>query len=489
MDRPTDAERGRGRAGLPRRLRLGAIVLAAIVAGPGVPAAQDDPPPPGPGETQTLDRANPASAAPWLRPRWAVAGAVVLVAAQGAVIGALLVQLRRRQRVEALNAAVLASVAAEVAVVDRGGTVLTANQRWADTAGAHHPLLRAGLGDRLELQRPPSDDDDNDAAQMRRLAAALTDVLDGRTRGADVELSWADDAGQRWSQVLIQPLEGGASGAVIAHFDISARKRAELDVQRALHDVAHVNLLAGLGEMVGSIVHEVNQPLAASLAYAQTLRREIARRESAPELVALADDVIEQSHRAAALLHRLRRTVRRDEFEWRHVDLNALVVDTTRLVVDQAAQRGVRIRVKMAPEGPLVNGDRVQLQQVIVNIVTNAVHAAANTPTGAATAAAASTPGLVRVETKRDADGVLLTVTDSGPGITPDALPRLFEPFYTTRKDGLGLGLSISRSIVSVHSGQLTARNLARGGAEFTVMLPVAELAAPELAGKASESA
>jgi C4-dicarboxylate-specific signal transduction histidine kinase len=489
MDARADTS-GRGPAGPVRRIRMGAIgavvVGAALVSLGGAALPTDPAPAPGAEIRAALTGAGPGALGSWLPPHWAAAGAATLVAVQGAVIGALLVQRRRRQRVEALNGAVLASVAAEVAVVDRGGIVLTANQRWADNAGFIHPLLRTRLGDRLDLQRPSTDDDDPDAAAARRLVAALGAVLEGRSTGADVELGWADDAGRRWAQVLIQPLEGG--GAVIAHFDISARKHAEIEVQRALHDVAHVNLLAGLGEMVGSIVHEVNQPLAASLANAQALRREVARQSAAPELAGLADDIIVQNHRAAELLQRLRGTVRRDEFEWRQVDLNALVLDTTRLIVDQAAQRGVRLRVKMAPEAPLVQGDRVQLQQVIVNIVTNAVHAAAGPTGGEGTPAIAGGPGLVRVETRRRADDVELTVTDTGPGIAADALPRLFEPFYTTKPDGLGLGLSISRSIISVHGGRLAASNLARG-AQFSLTLPLADLAAPELAGQAADSA
>ena len=409
----------------------------------------------------------------WRRYQWAILGTVGLLGAQGAIIGGLLVQRRRRRRAEAFNAAVLASVPAQVAVLDRDGTVMAVNDRWRtpDGAASGDPVLRAGVGKSLTAILAGSDQ--LTEADARGLTAALSGVLERRQQDAIVEYGWGVGVDQRWSQVLIQPLDRAESGAVIAHVDVSCRKRAELEVQRALHQLAHLNMLAGMGELVGSVAHEVCQPLAASLSNAQALRRMMATSRHDPdEIPQILDDIIAQNRRASDVLLRLRKTVIKEQSDQASVDLNLLVEDTMRLVSDQAARLGVRLALQLSPGLPTVRGDRVQLQQVIVNIVLNAVHATADRASATGPRPVPPTGGMVRLETACTPRDVRLTVTDSGPGIAPDVMGRLFEPFFTTKPEGLGLGLSISHSIVALHGGFLTACNPPSGGAEFTVTLP-----------------
>jgi signal transduction histidine kinase len=421
----------------------------------------------------------------WRRYQWTILGTIGVLGAQGVIIGGLLVQRRRRRRAEAFNAAVLASVPAQVAVLDRDGIVKAVNDRWRVPEGAAgaDPLLRANVGKSLPALLDQSDQ--LTEADSQRLTAALSSVLERRQQDALVEYGWRAGADQRWSQLMIQPLDRAESGAVVAHVDVSCRKRAELEVQRAMQQLAHLNMLAGMGELVGSVAHEVCQPLAASLSNAQALRRMLATKRHDPdEIPQILDDIIAQNRRASDVLLRLRKTVSKEQFDWARIDLNELLHDTVRLVTDRAVQLGVRLVLNPAPELPAVRGNRVQLQQVIVNIVLNAMHATADRAAAAGPRPVPTSGGVVRLETVCTARDVRLSVTDSGPGIAPDAMARLFEPFFTTKPEGLGLGLSISHSIVALHGGFLTAHNPPAGGAEFTVTLPIPRHASSADAGE-----
>ena len=233
-----------------------------------------------------------------------------------------------------------------------------------------------------------------------------------------------------------------------------------------LHELSHLNMVATVGEMAASIAHELNQPLTAILSNAQALRRVILTGDGNSQMASeIVEDIIAQDRRAGEILQRIRRVLKKESVEWTPVDVNALVSDVCGMIGGGKVRPGRAIELDLAPRLPALHGDRVQLQQVVLNLVQNALHAAG--PDGAAA------DSHVIVATDGDDDGVRIRVRDHGRGIPPDMLDRVFEPFFSTKREGLGLGLAISRSIVDLHRGTITARNRETGGAEFVVSLPV----------------
>jgi signal transduction histidine kinase len=386
---------------------------------------------------------------------------VTVVVLQSAIIGALLIQRQKRRRAEAENQAVLTSMSADLAVIDRHGVVLNSNDGWARAAAAaENPFVSSGRGQPwLKANGLPQ----GEPIERTRVRDALGAVLGRREEERIVEYAWQTTGGGRWSHLRIRRLVGSA-GAVITHIDITARKRAEIEVHRTLHELAHLNMRTGMDEVLASVAHEVSQPLASSLTNAQALKRLIAAGRAEPhEVGGILDDIIEGDRRAIDVLNGIRRMLRKEAFDLQPLDLNGVVADVVRLLTASAANDGVLLVADLQPALPAVRGDRVQLQQVAMNLVINAVHA---------TRGQAAPSPVVRVATLRDNGHVSLLVDDTGAGVDQSALPRLFEPFFSTKQDGLGVGLSISRSIVEMHGGRIDVTNLAQGGARFAVTMP-----------------
>ncbi len=354
--------------------------------------------------------------------------------------------------------AVLASVSGDVAVLDATGRLVATNESWDAVAASLNPVVKGASGS-LFLDATTL------AAEPRaRLATVIGAVLRDQLPQPTLELSWDDPAGRRWCEVRVQPLGRPARGAVLTHQDVTARKRVEAEAQRQLHDVAHVNMVSGVGELAAAVAHELNQPLTAVLSNAQAARRILAGDSPClADVREIIDDIIEQDKRAGEVIQRIRRILKKDQFDWAPVDLNVLVRDVVRLLGNQAALGGVTLASSLDPLLPCVRGDRVQLQQVVLNLLLNAIQAASSQH---------ATAPAVSMVTRQVGTAVRLIVADSGTGIPPESMTRIFDPFFTTKPDGFGVGLSISRSIVEVHGGQLSAANQASGGAEFVVTLP-----------------
>jgi len=354
--------------------------------------------------------------------------------------------------------AVLASVSGDVAVLDAAGRLVATNESWEAAAATLNPVVKGICGtcilDATTLAPEP----------RARLATAIGAVLRDQVPQPMLELSWDDSTGRRWCEVRVQPLGRPARGAVLTHQDVTARKRIEAEARRHLHEVAHVNTVSDVGELAAAVAHELNQPLTAVLSNAQAARRILTGASPCiADVREILDDIIEQDKRAGEVIQRIRRILKKDRFDWAPVDLNSLVRDVVDLLGHQAALGGVKLVPSLDSRLPRVRGDRVQLQQVVLNLLLNAIQAASSQHAGAPA---------VSLVTDRSGTVVRLIVTDSGPGIPPDSMTRIFDPFYTTRPDGLGIGLSISRSIIEVHGGELTAGNQPSGGAEFVVALP-----------------
>lgn len=269
-------------------------------------------------------------------------------------------------------------------------------------------------------------------------------------------------------EIRLSPIQTAEGRLVLtAVVDVTARKQAEAEALRQRAELAHITRVSTMGELAASVAHELNQPLGAILANAEAA--DLFLKQDPPALGELRDilaDIRKDDERAGEVIRRMRSLLRKREMEMQPLDLNSVVEDMFRLVSGDAALRKTTLSAELSPRLPAVRGDRIHLQQVLLNLAMNAMEAMARQP-----------PAKRRlvVHTGRVADDTVeVSVTDSGPGIEPTTLPRLFEPFYTTKTNGMGMGLSIARTIIQAHRGRIWAENHAPDGATFRFTLPVA---------------
>ena len=239
-----------------------------------------------------------------------------------------------------------------------------------------------------------------------------------------------------------------------------------MEAEAQLLQLAHLSRVAVLGQLTGALAHELSQPLTAVLSNAQAARGFVHHEPiDLPELRATIDDIINDNRRAGAVIDRLRGFLRKQASVLQPVNLNDVVREVVDLAHSEIIARSVTVTSTLAPGTPFVLGDRVQLQQVVLNLLLNACDAMSETPL--------SQRHLALTTTVED-DFVRLAVADRGTGIPANRLDHVFEPFVTFREQGLGLGLAISRSIVTAHNGSIQAENNVDGGATFRFFLPLA---------------
>jgi len=265
-------------------------------------------------------------------------------------------------------------------------------------------------------------------------------------------------------------VEFDASGTAVrmrgVSMDITARKQAEAEAHSQSAELAHVARVSTMGELAASVAHELNQPLGAILSNAEAAEMLLNQNPPAlQEVREILGDIRRDDERASEVIRRMRALLGKREIELQPLDLNSAIEEVLRLVGGDAALRKTAISAELSPRLPAVRGDRVHLQQVVLNLVMNALEAMANQP---------PEKRRLTARTSLNGDGTVeLTVTDSGHGIEPDKIARLFEPFFTTKPNGMGMGLSISRRIVEAHRGRISGESNASGGATFRVTLPV----------------
>lgn len=247
--------------------------------------------------------------------------------------------------------------------------------------------------------------------------------------------------------------------------DVTELKHAERELAITRQRLVHAGRLALLGELTAMIVHEVKQPLAAIFANVSAATMSLARNGNldVDELRSILDDIQEASGAASDIVDRLRALAKQRPREQVPLDLNDIARDTLRMLAAEARRRGVSLREDLHC-GPIrLSGDRVSLQQLVTNLIANALDAAED---------GGGENCQVVVRTGSDAGAWVLSVTDNGRGIAPQHLPKLFDAFFTTRNDGVGLGLAIARSIAEEHGGRLSAHNNPGRGATFRFELP-----------------
>ena len=270
--------------------------------------------------------------------------------------------------------------------------------------------------------------------------------------------------------------EGGNDGVAFV-LDLTERKRAEAEARESERryremqmQLAHANRVAAMGQLTASIAHEMKQPITATITNAQAALRFLGGRS--PDLEEVRETlacIVKDGHRAGNVIGRIRDHIKKAPPQEDRLDINEAIREVIDLTRSEAVKNDVSVRPDLAEGLPLVRGDRVQLQQVILNLIINAFEAMS---------AGEGTRELLISTRKAENEGVLVAVRDSGPGVASASLERVFESFYTTKPSGLGLGLPISRSIIEAHGGRLWASANAPRGALFQFTMP----AGPDLA-------
>ncbi|TPQ30310.1 ATPase [Bradyrhizobium guangdongense] len=241
---------------------------------------------------------------------------------------------------------------------------------------------------------------------------------------------------------------------------------AEVQSRQRMSELAHVNRFTTANELTASIAHEINQPLGAIRTNAETMALMI--KSSSPDMSEIREivaDIRRDEERASEVILRLRSLLKKTPFELREVDLNGVVGETLEFLAALTVGRQVSVDRALEPGSLIVKGDRIQLQQVILNLVVNAIDAMSGM---------AAANRRIAVRTDRNGNFAEVSIADSGSGIPQDKLSQVFQPFFTTKEHGMGMGLSIARTIVEAHAGQLLAENDAQGGARFRIRLPLA---------------
>ena len=268
-------------------------------------------------------------------------------------------------------------------------------------------------------------------------------------------------AERAWQNELVQRLR--LLGEVFTN--VLSRRRGDAEVRQLREELAHVGRVSTIGELTASLAHELGQPLTAILSNAEAAQRLLESHDAdLQEVQAILQDIVADDQRACEVIARLRGLLKRGRLERTALDLNEVTREVARLVRGDAIAREASIHLELAPELPPVLGDRVELQQVLLNLILNGLDAMRQT---------SPEERVLILRTAPDAaGGVRVIVQDTGSGIDPASLDRVFEAFHTTKPAGLGMGLAIARSIVEAHGGRLDAENNPGRGAAFTFALP-----------------
>jgi C4-dicarboxylate-specific signal transduction histidine kinase len=232
-------------------------------------------------------------------------------------------------------------------------------------------------------------------------------------------------------------------------------------------ELAHVNRFSTAGELTASIAHEINQPLGAILTNAETA--DAILNSPTPDIADLKDivkDILNDDRRATEIIRRIRSLLRKAPFERTNIDLNEVVQETLRFFAALTNSHQFQMEDNITPTVLRVLGDRIQLQQVILNLIMNGIEAMKDTP---------RENRIITVRTSRVGNFAELSISDRGSGIPEDKVEDVFQPFYTSKAEGMGMGLSIARTIIEAHHGLISAKNRDHGGASFRITLPLVQ--------------
>jgi C4-dicarboxylate-specific signal transduction histidine kinase len=358
---------------------------------------------------------------------------------------------------------VLASIHDQIAVLNQSGVIIEANQSWRRFVehSASRAFERASVGDHfLNACASAAAGGDPVASTLLEHVQEVLGELNARHR---LEFSDATQHGAVWYEICVERLHRPEGGAVITRTDISAQKQAVTEAREQKQQLAHLSRAAILGELSGAFAHELAQPLTSILGNAEAALQLL---PPAPELAEIGEilrDIIKDDVRAAEVIQRLRSMLARGEIQREPADLNQIVRDVLTLTRSDLVARNVSVSLRLTEALPRVLVDPVQIQQVLLNLVINSCEAMAELPVGERE---------LTIETRSQGAQMECAVVDRGPGIPRDQLDRIFQPFVSSKKHGMGLGLTICRSIIEAHGGRLWAEAGPDGGAVFRFTAP-----------------
>ena len=336
-----------------------------------------------------------------------------------------------------------------------------ASAKWRELFG-FTPTERLDRDQMLQKVHP----DDRDAVRHALADAASDEVgyeLEFRTMVPDGSVRWIAALGQVEFDARGRPVR--TRGACS---DITARKLTEQEMLRLRQEIAHVGRVSVMGQLASALAHEINQPLGGILRNAEAAALYL--QHASPdldEIRAIIEDIRKDDQRAGAVIDRMRALLKRQDIDKRPLDVGEVLSDVVALVRPDATARHVKLDLEIESDVPRVSGDRVHLQQVLLNLISNGMDAIDE---------ASKTARRIVVSARREgAQAVEIAVIDSGPGIPADRLEQVFGSFFSTKPKGMGMGLSISRTLIEALGGRLWAENHAGGGARFRLTLPLAQ--------------
>ena len=417
----------------------------------------------------------------WERYRWQMVGTVALIATQAVLISALLIQRRRRNLAQQAQKKAQAEVqqkrdqmglAAEAANAAMWVWDVSADDLWMTEQGrslfGFKPDARINFAATMDRVHP-EDRAARESAIKRALETRGGYEIEYRLLEPDGVVRWINGRAR-----CVEPNDGTGLKLFGVSMDVTARKQAEAsaaqeheELQKKRAELEHVARVATLGELTATVVHEIAQPLAAILANSSAgIDFLDAPEPDLREARAALSDICADTERAAEVIRRLRDMLKRDTPGFTSLDLNQLIRDVDRIVHGDAVAHKVTVELDLWPGVLLVKADNVQLQQVMLNLMLNAFSAMGEAQLNGARRLIVRTKSI-------DASNVLVELQDSGTGIAPEKLESIFDPFVTNKRDGLGIGLAISRTIVERHSGKVWAANNPDRGATFSITLPI----------------
>ena len=308
-----------------------------------------------------------------------------------------------------------------------------------------------------------------DWRQMQRWGIAESSLPTGSTIAFREPTVWQRYSWQIAFIVAILLIQAGLILVLLQEH--RRRQLAEVLSRQRMAELAHVNRFSTAGELTASIAHEINQPLGAILTNAETAEGilksqnpDIAELPDIVELKAIVLDILQDDRRATEVIRRMRSLLKKAPFELKSLDLNDVARETVEFLSALAVARKFELTSLITQNALPILGDRIQLQQVILNLIVNGIDAMRDTP---------SQTRIISIRTARVDNFAQLSVSDRGPGIPEDKLKEIFEPFFTSKAEGMGMGLSIARTIIEAHNGVISAKNRDHGGASFQIRLPL----------------
>ncbi len=293
--------------------------------------------------------------------------------------------------------------------------------------------------------------------------------LKKETKSAGIQFRIRRQDGEiRWIEHACQPVyddQGNPSGLRASNRDITERKNYETETLQLQSELAHIGMVSTIGTLTSALAHEINQPLAAMRSYAQAALRFLdADQPDYHNLRKALQGIVADNKRASSVINHLRSLIKKEKHRVESFDVNSLIERVVFLLNSEIILRNAEVKLNLHPNAPTFYGDSVQIQQVIINLLTNALDAIDNQPLGRRHIA-------LFTKTEKPGD-IIVSVSDSGGGIDPDKMGEIFNPFYTMKSHGMGLGLAICQSIIEMHGGQLDCENNPGGGATFSFTLP-----------------